>query len=281
MQLENMAMSNVIGALARYALAALVAAIVLFPLSWVVLGSFKSASELFAYPPSLWPTAFTLENYTGVLSRSGFGGYIVNSIIVATISVVLTVAIGAVAAYGFSRWEFRFKNAILIFMLALQLIPSTVNIIPYYLMMNQLGLLNTLTGLIVIYTASALPFTIWLLKGFFDTLSTSLDEAALIDGCSRFRVFWNIILPLSLPGLAAASFLAFIAAWAEFLVPLVIANARSVAVVSVGLYSFFGEDRVAYNELFAASVMTAGPVVIAYIFAQKYFISGLAAGSEK
>jgi ABC-type glycerol-3-phosphate transport system permease component len=166
-------------------------------------------------------------------------------------------------------------------LLILQLIPSTVNIIPYYLMMNWFGLLNTRTALVLIYTATHVPFTIWIMKGHFDTLPRSLDEAAVIDGCSMFRVFWSIILPLSLPGLSAAGFLVFIGSWSEFLVPLVIANSRDVAVMSVGLYSFFGMDSTAYHYAFAASVMSTAPVILAYLFAQRYLISGLASGSEK
>jgi ABC-type glycerol-3-phosphate transport system permease component len=119
------------------------------------------------------------------------------------------------------------------------------------------------------------------MKGFFDTLPRSLDEAAVMDGCSTFRVFWNIILPLSLPGLSAAGFLIFIGAWSEFLIPLVIANSRDVAVMSVGLFSFFGYDTTQYLYAFAASIISTAPVILAYLFAQEYLVSGLANGAEK
>jgi ABC-type glycerol-3-phosphate transport system permease component len=255
--------------------------VVLFPLSWAFLGAFKSPSEIFAYPPSFWPRDATLDNFGDVLVRGRFAGYVWNTAVVSVISVVLTLIFGSLAAYAISRWNFRFKDAFLIVLLGLQLLPSTVNIVPYYIMMNHLGLLNTLTGLVIIYTASNIPITIWLLKGFFDTVPQSLDEAAAIDGCSKLRTYWSIILPLSLPGLSVAGFLTFISCWSEFLVPLVIAPSRDTAVVSVGLFTFFGPDGVEYNALFAATLITVAPVIVAYLFAQRYIVSGLTAFAEK
>jgi ABC-type glycerol-3-phosphate transport system permease component len=264
-----------------YLLYGLLSLVVLFPLAWVLLGSFKNPGEIFAYPTTFWPRDFTFSNYTDVINRTALPTYLWNTVIVTAFTLIFTLSLGTVAAYGFSRWDFPFKNTILVTLLILQLIPSTVNIVPYYMMLNALDLLNTHTGLIIIYTAGNVPFVIWIMKGYFDTLPRSLDEAAVIDGCSMFRVFWSIILPLSLPGLSAAGFLTFLSAWSEFLLPLVLANSREVAVMSVGLYSFFGTDNTAYHYAFAASVMSTAPVLIAYLFAQEYLVSGLASGAEK
>lgn len=267
--------------LITYGLYALLSLIVLFPLAWVLLGSFKNPSEIFAYPTTFWPRDFTWTNYGDVIRRTALPTYLFNTFIVTAFTLLLSLGFATVAAYGFSRWDFRFKDTILVLLLVLQLIPSTVNIVPYYMMMNWLHLLNTHAALIIIYTASHIPFAIWIMKGFFDTLPRSLDEAAVIDGCSMFRVFWSIILPLSLPGLSAAGFLIFLAAWGEFLIPLVLANSKEVAVMSVGLFSFFGTDTTQYHYAFAASVMSTAPVIIAYLFAQEYLVSGLASGAEK
>lgn len=264
-----------------YLLYGLLSLVVLFPLAWVLLGSFKNPGEIFAFPTTFWPRDFTFSNYADVINRTALPTYLLNTVIVTVFTLVFTLSLGTVAAYGFSRWEFPFKNTILVTLLILQLIPSTVNIVPYYMMLNSLELLNTHAGLIIIYTAGNVPFVIWIMKGYFDTLPRSLDEAAVIDGCSMFRVFWSIILPLSLPGLSAAGFLTFLSAWSEFLLPLVLANSREVAVMSVGLYSFFGMDNTAYHYAFAASVMSTAPVLIAYLFAQEYLVSGLASGAEK
>jgi ABC-type glycerol-3-phosphate transport system permease component len=259
----------------------LLAAVVL-PLGWVLFGGFKSSGELFLYPPTMWPRSPTIQNFTDIFTRLEFGRYVWNTVVVSAWTVVLTLFLGGLAGYALSRWDFRYKDVLLITLLGLQLIPSTVNIVPYYMIMNQLGLLNTLTGLVLIYTATSIPLTIWVLKGFFDTVPRSLDEAAAIDGCSKWRTYWSVIVPLSLPGLSVAGFLVFVGAWSEFLVPLVVASNRDVAVVSVGLFTFFGPDsQTAYTALFAATLVTVTPVIIAYFFAQRFLVSGLTAFAEK
>ena len=258
------------------------AASVLLPLSWALFGGFKRSNEIFAYPPTILPRSPTLQNFIDLFTRLEFGGYIWNSVVVAFWTVVLTLFFGGLAGYALSRMEFRYKDAFLVMLLGLQLIPSTVNIVPYYMIMTKLGLLNTLTALVMIYTATHIPITIWVLKGFFDTVPRSVDEAAAIDGCSKWRTFWNIIVPLSLPGLSVAGFLVFVSAWSEFLVPLVIASNKDVAVASVGLFTFFGPDsQTAYTSLFAATLVTVTPVIIAYFFAQRFLVSGLTAFAEK
>lgn len=255
--------------------------IVLFPLTWVFFGSFKPTAELFTYPATILPQEFTFDNYITVFRRTPMMTYIRNTLVVAGFTIVGSLVLAAPAAYGFSRFNFRMKYPLLIAMLGLQLIPSTVNIIPYYVMMSRLGLLNTLTGLSLVYISGRIPFSIWILKGFFDSLPESLAEAARVDGCGQIRTFLSIMLPLSLPGLGAAAFLSFLAAWGELLIPLVIASARDVAVISVGLYTFFGEDVTAYNQLFAATVTTVLPIMIMFLMTQETFVSGLTKGSGK
>ncbi len=272
---------KVVGNVVTYLLYALLALVILLPLAWVLLGSFKNPSEIFAYPTTFFPRDFTWSNYADVIRRTSLPTYLGNTAIVTLFTLFFTLGLGMLAAYGFSRWDFRFKNVVLVTLLILQLMPSTVNIIPYYLTMDALGLLNTRVALIIIYTATNIPFTIWIMKGFFDTLPRSLDEAAVIDGASSLRVFRSIIAPLSLPGLSAAGFLVFLSSWSEFLVPLVIARSRDVAVMSVGLFSFFGSDTTAYHYAFSASIMSTLPLLIAYLFAQEYLVSGLASGAEK
>ncbi|MCP8937413.1 carbohydrate ABC transporter permease [Alsobacter sp. SYSU M60028] len=260
----------------------ILAAAVLMPLGWALLGGFKNPNELFTYPPTLWPRHWTIANYVDVFVRLEFGRYLINTVVVALFTVVLTLFFAGLAAYALSRWDFRYKDVLLVTLLGLQLIPSTVNIVPYYTIMNHLGLLNTRTALVLIYTASHIPLAIWVLKGFFDTVPRALDEAAQIDGCSKWHTYWSIIVPLSLPGLSVAGFLVFVTSWSEFLVPLVIASAKDVAVTSVGLFTFFGPDaQTSYVYLFAATVITVAPVVVAYLFAQRFLISGLTAFSDK
>lgn len=261
---------------------ALIVMVVMLPLSWAFFGSFKPQAEIFAYPPTLFPREFSFDGYLEVLRRTQIPRFLANSLIVTTATTFLVLVFASVAAYGFSRWNFRYKNVVLVGLLVCQLIPASVTIIPYYLMMNQLNLLNTHAGMIIIFTATSIPFALWILKGTFDAIPRSLDEAAIIDGASRLRVLWMVILPVSLPGLGAAACLTFITTWAEFLVPMVIANSPETTLVSVGIYNLFGRDATTfYNQLFAAATLATVPVIIAYLIAQEQFISGLTGGAEK
>lgn len=260
----------------------LIVLFVMLPLSWAFFGSFKPQSEIFAYPPTFLPRDFGFSAYAEILSRSQIPTFLTNSIIVTLATTVCVLIVAAIAAYGFSRWQFRYKSAIMVGLLVCQLIPSGVTIIPYYVMMNQLHLLNTLSGLVLVFTATHIPFALWILKGHFDTVPTTLDEAAIIDGASRFRILWTVIIPVSVPGIGAAACLTFITVWAEFLVPMVLANAPETTLVSVGLYNLFGRDSTTfYNQLFAAAALATAPVIIAYLIAQEQFISGLTGGAEK
>lgn len=260
----------------------LIIAVVLGPLSWVILTSFKPAAEIFQFPVRLLPQNPTLTNYGYVLGGTRLPRFILNTVVVGAMTTVLCLVLAAPAAYGFSRYKFRLKYPLLIILLGLQLIPSSVNIVPYYVMISNYGLLNTRMALVVIFTSLRIPFSVWILKAYFDSLPQSLPEAAIVDGCSPLGVFWYVMLPLSLPGLGAAGFLTFLSVWGQFLIPIVIASAPDVALVGVGLYNFFGPDGgIEVNVLFAATVISVLPVVIAYFVAQETFISGLARGSTK
>lgn len=261
---------------------ALLVMVVILPLSWAFFGSLKPQSEIFSYPPSFFPREFSLQAYIDILTRTQIPRFLVNSIVVTLVTTVLVILCASVAAYGFSRWNFRGKNVVMVGLLVCQLIPSGVTIIPYYLMMNQLNLLNTHAGLILIFTATHVPFALWIIKGQFDAIPVSLDEAAVIDGASRWRVLFTVIMPVSLPGIGAAACLTFITVWAEFLIPMVLANSPETTLVSVGLYNLFGRDSTTfYNQLFAAAVLATTPVIIAYLVAQEQFISGMTGGAEK
>lgn len=261
---------------------ALLVLLVMLPLSWALFGSFKPQSEIFAYPPSFLPKEFSLQAYVDILTRTRIPDFLINSIVVTLATTLLVLIFASVAAYGFSRWTFKGKNFVMVGLLVCQLIPSGVTIIPYYLMMNQLNLLNTHAGLILVFTATHIPFAMWIIKGQFDAVPVSLDEAAIIDGASRFRVLWTVVVPVSMPGIGAAACLTFITVWAEFLVPMVLANSPETTLVSVGLYNLFGKDSTTfYNQLFAAAVLATTPVIIAYLVAQEQFISGLTGGAEK
>lgn len=260
----------------------LIVPFVVLPLAWALFGSFKPQKEIFAFPPTLLPREFSFEAYLTIMTKTRIPQYLVNSFVVTSISTVLVLIMAGVAAYGFSRWSFPFKGGVMVLLLVCQLIPSAVTIIPYYLIMSSLNLLDTHVGLIAILTATHVPFAVWILKGQFDSIPTALDEAAIIDGCSRFRILLSIIVPNSLPGFGAAAALSFITIWAEFLVPLVIAKTSETTMISAGIYSLFGVDSTTYYpQLFAATVIATVPIVVIYLLAQKQFIAGLTGGAEK
>lgn len=260
----------------------LMALFVLLPLSWGIFGAFKPQGEIFIFPPTIIPNTFTLEAFRVVFSETQIPRYLVNSLIVSMASTALVLILASNAAYVFSRWEFRGKNQILLLLLACQLIPTIVLIVPYYLMLATYKLINTYTGLILVLSATHTSFAIWILKAHFDAVPRSLDEAAMIDGATRLRILWTVILPVSLPGLASAGAITFITVWAEFLIPAVVANSPESMMISAGVFLMFGHDSTTfYNRLFAGAVTATLPVVIVYMIAQKQFISGLGGGAEK
>ena len=268
--------------IARVASYALMALFVLFPLSWGIFGAFKSQSEIFLFPPTLFPQNFTIDGFKVILGETPIPRYLFNSLVVSLSSTALVLILASNAAYVFSRSEFRGKNQILVLLLGCQLIPSIVLAVPYYLMMVTYNLTNTYTGLILILSATHTPFAIWILKSHFDAVPRSLDEAAIIDGATRFRILWMVIFPISLPGFASAGAVTFITVWAEFLIPAVIANSPETMMISAGVFVMFGQDSTTYyNRLFAGATMAALPVVVVYMIAQKQFISGLGGGAEK
>jgi len=261
-----------------YFLAGLFAAL---PIIWVVSTSIKPRQEIFSYPPKLIPQSPTLENFVYVLRGTPLPQYFLNSLIVALSTTFLVLLLASLAAYGFSRHTFKGKYAILMVIIGTQMIPGVTNIIPLYLIMNKLHLLNTYLALILIYAAINVPFSIWLLKGFFDSIPFSLDESALIDGCSRLKAFWKVILPLSLPGLSAVAIFTFIASWNEFVLALVLISSQARQTLPLGIYMFSNTYQVSYHSISAACLIAVIPIVALFVILQDFFVSGLTKGAVK
>lgn len=251
------------------------------PILWVISTSFKPKDEIFSYPPKLISSHPTLENYLHVLKSTPLPHYFWNSLIIAIIVTFSVLLFASLAAYGFSRETFRGKYIILMVILGTQMIPGVTNIVPLYLIMNKLKLLDKYLSLILIYSAINIPFSIWLLKGFFDSIPRSLDESALIDGCSKLGVFFKIILPLSLPGLSAVAIFTFIASWNEFVLAFVLLNSQIKYTLPLGIYTFSNTYQVSYHSISAACVIAVIPVVTLFILLQDYFVSGLTKGAIK
>ncbi|MEW6505857.1 MAG: carbohydrate ABC transporter permease [Chloroflexota bacterium] len=264
-----------------YIVYALVVIITIIPILWVVLASFKQPAEIFAYPPRFIPKHFTLENYHYVLTFTKVPKWLFNSIVVALASTIVALVLATTGAYGFSRFNFKGKAVLLLAILGTQMIPGVTNIIPLYLIMSKVHLTDTILALVLVYSAMRVPFSIWVMKGFFDTVPTSLDESARIDGCSWFQAFIRVVAPITAPGLVATVIFNAISAWNEFIIALVLTSSDKSQPLSVGLFAFqtqYGSD---WQYIAASAVIGAVPVLIVFLALQQYFVAGLARGAVK
>jgi ABC-type glycerol-3-phosphate transport system permease component len=232
--------------------------------------------------PRQWiPAHPTLQNYFNVWSIAHFDQYFVTSATVAIGTTLFALALAAPAAYGFTRLRLRFARGMQGGFLFAQMLPGVLVVIPYFVTMRTLGLLNTHASLVLIYTALALPICTWLLIGVFAAIPSEIDEAALVDGCGRFRAFWQIVLPLAAPGVVAVGLFAFLAAWKEYLFALAVVTKPSLFTVTIGVASLYGEAGVRWGEATSAAVIATLPVLFAFLYLQRYLVANLAAGALK
>ena len=268
--------------LLRWATVGLALAVTIVPFFWLVTTSFKREIDYLAYPPELIPPAWTLDGYRVLFEQQDLGHFFMNSVIVTVTSTALAVFIGALAAYSLARARFPFRlNGILAFwMLLTRMYPAIATAIPYFLIMRDLRLLDTLPALIVTYTAFNLPFVIWLLIGFYEELPIELERAAMIDGCSVWMRFRKIVLPLSAPALVATAILSAVLAWNEFLfaVMLTRVNAKTLPVVMSG---FITDKGTQWDQMTALGVITVLPVLVFALAVQRYLVRGLTLGAVK
>lgn len=256
--------------------------LLLFPIFWMIISSVQPSSKLMNLPPEFLPSNPTFENYIKIISNVKYLRYFGNSFITAGGTVFLCLCIAIPAGYAFSRYRFPLKSSIMTFLMSVQMFPIVVILISLYTFYMRWNLLSTYRGLILVDTAFALPLAINLMKSFFDTLPKSLDESATIDGAGRFRILWSILIPLVLPGLLAVGIYTFLNAWDDYLMALTIMQDTNMKTLTVGLaQSFLGEYAYDYGALMAFSLCGSLPVVMVFIFLQKYMISGLTAGAVK
>jgi ABC-type glycerol-3-phosphate transport system permease component len=253
---------------------------VLFPVYWAIVASFTSEAQLFA-TPSLFPTDLVLDHYRALFRERDFWVPIRNSLIVAGTTTVLCVGVGALCAYALARLQFRWKAPILGLILAVTMFPQISIVSPLYLLLRALRLINTYPGLILPYLTFAMPLTVWLLVGFFHQLPRDLEEAAMVDGASRLRTLWEIILPLSLPGLATTAILTFIYCWNEFLFALAFTLGPERQTVPVAIALFRGQYQVPWGQILAAATVATAPVALMVLLFQRRIVQGLMAGAIK
>ena len=264
-----------------YGVLVALAFLVLFPFYWMTVTSFKSEEQMRSLVSMFWPRPLVGENYGQLVAKTDFLKWYGNSATVAISSTLLATAVGTVGAYALARLRFLGRGFMASATLITYLVPPSILFIPLYAQMRSLGLANSLGGLIAAYPSFTVPFVTWLLMGYFESIPEELEEAAMIDGATRFGAFYKIVLPLSAPGVLAAGLYAFTQAWNEFLYALVFITDGKLRTLPVGLASFITGDVYGWGYLMAGAVLTTLPVIAAYIYLQKYMVEGLTAGSVK
>jgi multiple sugar transport system permease protein/raffinose/stachyose/melibiose transport system permease protein len=264
------------------AISALVLILVcLFPFAWMALSSIKTLPELYTIPPHWLPDAPTLGNYATVLFNSNIPRYFLNSVIISVGSTALALLLAVFASYGFARFNFRGKRLFQSFVLVGQLLPTAAIIVPLFITLRYLGLVNTYWGLILVYTIITLPLSVWMLQSYFRAIPYELEEAAIMDGTSRVGVLFRIVLPLSLPGIVAVIVYAFVTTWNEFIFALCFATDSTVKTLPIGLAEFSTEFNTDWGGVMAASLVMTLPVALLFLSMQRLFVSGLTAGATK
>jgi N,N'-diacetylchitobiose transport system permease protein len=265
----------------------IVALLALFPIFWMISTAFKPATEIYSLTPHPLPSRPTVGNFSQVMNGQAAGlglsfwTFFRNSLLVTVSSVVLASALSLLAAVAVARFRFRLRTSFLIMLLIVQMIPANALVIPLFLDYRSLNLLDSLTGLIILYAGLALPISIWLLRNFVATVPRELEEAAALDGASSARIFWRILFPLVAPGLVATSTFSFITAWNEFIFALTFLSTQSHYTLPIYVQYFFGRGGANWGPIMAASTLYTIPPVVFFLIVQRRMVGGLVAGSVK
>ena len=264
----------------------IVCLIVLYPVLWVIMMAI-TPNEIAGVSSSLIPQQVTFDNFIDVVSRvDDYGNHLFlhqlkNSVLVAAITTALGVLLACTAAYGFSRLNFVGRQLGLQAFLVTQMFPGVVMTIPLYILLGKLGLLNSIVGLVLVYSVSALPFCVWNLKGYFDTIPKELEEAAIVDGASRIRIFVTIVLPLARPTIAITALFSFMTAWNEFILAATLMNSELAYTLPVALKQYVGAQSVQYGLFAAGAIIVSVPIMALFFALQKHLVGGLTAGGVK
>ncbi|MBD8519268.1 carbohydrate ABC transporter permease [Lysinibacillus fusiformis] len=257
-----------------------VATISLYPILLMILSSFKKSVDIYKDPLGL-PSSFSLDTYRTLLSKIPFTTYFMNSLFVSIVSVVLIVVVCSLASFYIARFKFSWNHALFFIFLLGMMIPIKLGIVPLFILMRDLGLINSLWSLILMNTATGIPLSILILTGFFKTMPSELEEAARMDGAGNLRVLWYVVLPLMRPALGTVVIINFIAAWNDFFFPLIFITEKMKRTIPVGMMSLFGEHSADWGSLFAGLTLASLPMILLFFIASKQFMEGLTAGAIK
>jgi len=264
----------------QYATAYLAAAAGLYPIFLMLYSSLKSNIDILKSPLSL-PKSLNFTSYALLLEKLPYFQYMKNSAIVSVTAVLLIMCFGALASFYIARYPFRWNGALFFYFLTGMMIPIKLGIVPLFLLMKQLGIINTLWSVILLYTAIGLPLSILILTGFFRTLPKELEEAAKLDGCSDLKTLWHVVLPLMKPAMGTVMIINFITAWNDFFFPLIFLQEEGKKTIPVGMLTLFGQYSTEWNVLFAGLALSSLPMLVLFLFASRQFMEGMTAGAIK
>ena len=265
----------------RYLLLIVLGAAVFYPIFWLVTHSFRPNSEIFTHPAQALPPTPTFEAYGKIFGNGLWLRIFINSYLVATATTIVAIGLGALAAYGMSRFTFRGKRQLEFFVLGTQQIPPVAMIIPFLVVIRQLNVYDTHLALVLSYASFALPLAILMLSTYFTTIPIELEESAFIDGAGRLRTLWMIVLPLAAPGLVATGVFAFILSFQDLLYAVTLTASDDMRTIPIGIIVFKGQQNVDWHQMLAASVLASIPLLAVYAIAQRYLVSGLTLGAVK
>lgn len=252
-----------------------------FPVYWMAVSSFKPNTEIFAYPPSFIPKTFTFSAYKSIFSDPSKVRFFINSYLVSSLVTVFTLIVGILAGYGLSRYEFKLKKSLNMIIINVQAVPAITLLIPYFSLIVTLKLYNTYAALILTYMVFTLPYAIIMMTGYFNTLPRELDEAVNVNGGSTLTALWRVLVPISLPGIVSTGIYTFMQAWNEYLFALTLTKTIGMRTVPIGIQLLMGQHSYEWNEMMAMSILGCLPVLLLFLFFQRYFIAGMTVGSVK
>lgn len=271
-----------IGRVLAYAFLVTISAVALFPLIWGFLSSLKDEHAIIAYPPQLFPSSVTFIHYQGVLFQTSMPRFFMNSLFVTLSSVLLTTFVAFHSAYAVARFSFRGKAILMFGILSTAMIPGISILIPLYLVAKRVGLYDSYLALILVYSSWQAPLTLWLLRGFVEAVPRELEEAAALDGCSRFGVIYRIVLPLMRPGLVAAAIMIFVYVWNDFLIGVSLTSSEEHRLLQVGLYRYYSDTTgILWGRFIAYTMLASLPIIAAFSGLRRRFIEGMVRGSLK
>jgi multiple sugar transport system permease protein len=252
-----------------------------FPIYWMLVTSLRPSSEVFAFPPSFFPSQITFEHYQGFLNNPKLIQYLGNSFLVATATAIGSLIVSTYSAYSFSKFRYTGRRGLMFFILSAQMFPQGLLLITLYLMFSSLKLLNSYIGLVLAFTTFTLPLCIWMLKSYFDTLPDDLIEAAKIDGASQLTIIHRILMPIARPALISTGLFAFIRGWNDFIYALTLAGPDKMTLPPGLVLTYTGEFQTSWPSLMASSLIVSLPVVLMFVFMQRYIVAGLGSGAVK